>query len=521
MRAFVAIMRWYKAVAIAATAVLGGPALAGETELDKPNIIFILVDDLRFDGFGAINSALKTPNIDRLAKEGVLYRNAFVTTSLCSPSRATILTGHSTRNHGIVGNEVPEPEGTVFFPSYLQKAGYRTAMIGKWHMGHGDQPRPGFDRWVSFPGQGVYLPSQAEGDEASFNIDGQRVPQKGYITDELTDYAIDWLGEDKGNGKGADQPFFLYLSHKGVHENFTPAERHKNLYRDFQVTVPASAKPVDDSPTPRWVTTQRNSWHGLDYAYYGEKDLILMQRDYYATLTAIDESIGRIFRHLRKHNVDRNTVIFFMGDNGFLFGEHGLIDKRNAYEESMRVPLMVWGSKYLPKGKVEEAMVTNLDIAPTMLDLAGSPAPSDFEGRSLLELNHSETTAPWRNHFIYEYYWEFALPHTPTTFAIRTDRYKYITYHGLWDVDELFDLKADPDERHNLIFDPAMAKVRNELRARLFDEIVNRRGDRVIPFSPKNRDGRIYRDRDGPEPGVFPDQWLRDREGSGVSTDRH
>lgn len=504
--------RWTGGVLAALVAALtsSGPAEAAPRK--QPNVIFILVDDLRFDAIGALDPRLKTPNIDRLAKEGVLYRNAFVTTSLCSPSRATILTGRSARNHRIVGNEEPEPEGTVFFPSHLQRAGYRTAMIGKWHMGHGDHPRAGFDHWVSFPGQGVYLPSEAPDGVQMLNVDGRKVPQKGYITDELTDYAIDWLGNDD------KRPFFLYLSHKGVHEVFTPAERHRGQYANLPVTTPPSAVPAPGTVIPRWVTTQRNSWHGLDYPYYGQRDLTALRRDYHATLSAIDDSIGRLMKTLRARKLDRDTVILFMGDNGFLFGEHGLIDKRNAYEESMRVPLIAWGPGLLPAGQQEEAIVANLDIAPTVLDMAGLAAPAEYEGASLMKLARGTPgKTPWRDHLIYEYYWEFALPHTPTTFAIRTDRYKYVTYHGIWDADELFDLNADPGEQRNLIFDPKHAAIRNRLRDQLYSEIRNSAGARVVPFAPKNRDGRVYRDADGPEPGDFPAQWLRKRQPASAS----
>jgi arylsulfatase A-like enzyme len=320
--------------------LFGGGAEAAAAK--RPNVIFILVDDLRFDAIGALNPKLHTPNIDRMVKGGILYRNAFVTTSLCSPSRATILTGETTRNHHVVGNEEPEPKGLTFFPSYLQKAGYRTAMIGKWHMGRGAQPRAGFDHWVSFAGQGVYLPSEAPGGVQMLNIDGKSVPQKGYITDELTDYALDWLGTGQSG-----QPFFLYLSHKGVHENFTPAARHQGQYAGLDITPPASSADSQDGKSlkPRWVQTQRNSWHGADYAYYGERPLNQVEKDYFATLSAVDDSVGRVLDWLKRSGHTKDTVVMLMGDNGFLFGEHGLIDKRNAYEESMRVPLVAYGDR--------------------------------------------------------------------------------------------------------------------------------------------------------------------------------
>lgn len=471
-----------------------------------PNVVFILVDDLRFDAMGALDSRLHTPNIDRLVHGGVLYRNAFVTTSLCSPSRATILTGQTARNHHVVGNEDPEPKGLIYFPAYLRRAGYQTAMIGKWHMGHGDQPRAGFDHWVSFAGQGVYVPSEAPGGVQMLNIDGRHVPQKGYITDELTDYAINWL-----NRTDRRKPFFLYLSHKGVHENFTPAERYRGQYANLPIRLPDSAADTElnNRGKPRWVRTQRNSWHGVDFAYYGDRSLPDEERNYFATLSAVDDSVGRVLDWLEKSGHSKDTVVFFMGDNGFLFGEHGLIDKRNAYEESMRVPLVAYGPGILPAGKVVTEIVANVDIAPTVLDLAGlKPAPQ-FEGMSFLPLSRGDPpTRPWRDHLIYEYYWEFALPHTPTTFAIRTDRYKYITYHGIWDLDELYDLQTDPHEMHNLTFDKALEPLKARLRSQLYAELRDHDGRRMIPFAARDRDGRIMRDPDGAPPGEFPPQWF-------------
>ncbi|MBP7339747.1 sulfatase [Niveispirillum sp.] len=473
-----------------------------------PNIVLIVVDDLRFDELGVLNPVLKTPNLNRLAKEGVRFANAFVTTSLCSPSRATILTGQSARNHHIVGNELPEPAGTRFFPGLLQQAGYRTAMIGKWHMGQGDAPRPGFDHWVSFAGQGVYLPDQGPGGHQMLNIDGKPVPQKGYITDELTDYALDWLGQEQTGGK----PFFLYLAHKAVHEDFTPATRHEGQYKDLPAPTPATQADTaaNNDGKPRWVRTQRNSWHGVDYAYYGEKSLDDLRRRYAETLSAVDDSVGRLLSWLKETGQERDTIILFMSDNGFLFGEHGLIDKRNAYEPSIRVPLLAYAPGRFPAGGVVGGMVANLDVAPTVLDLAGVPAPADFEGRSFRALAEGKPAGEGaRQELIYEYYWEFALPHTPTTFAIRTDRYKYIYYHGVWEPEELYDLSVDPDETRNLAARPDQAALKQQLRERLFAALRNREGERVIPFDAKNRDGRIYRSRDGAPQGEFPPEWLR------------
>ena len=214
-----------------------GAAEAAAADRTTPlNIIFILTDDQRYDEIGLLNPILDTPNLDSLAREGAFFRNAFVTTALCSPSRATILTGQYMHDHGIVDNNVRFRGDARFFPMLLDEAGYQTAFIGKWHMGgEGDAPQPGFDRWVSFAGQGHYLPEQGGPDGAMLNVDGKRVPQKGYITDELTAYAIDWLGT-----LDRDAPFFLYLSHKALHAEFTPASRHRDQYADAKIPVPPS-----------------------------------------------------------------------------------------------------------------------------------------------------------------------------------------------------------------------------------------------------------------------------------------
>jgi arylsulfatase A-like enzyme len=229
---------------------------------EQYNVIFILTDDQRYDELGFMNPVIDTPNMDRIAAEGVHFENAFVTTALCSPSRASILTGQYMHNHGVVDNNKPPREGTIFFPQYLQKAGYSTAFIGKWHMGEHalaghrlDDPQPGFDHWVSFAGQGHYYPEVVEGKVNQLNVNGEQVDQKGYITDELTDYALDWL-----NNRDNDKPFFMYLSHKAVHANFSPAERHENQYADREIPVPDSQADTEENydGKPLWVKNQRN-----------------------------------------------------------------------------------------------------------------------------------------------------------------------------------------------------------------------------------------------------------------------
>jgi N-acetylglucosamine-6-sulfatase len=458
------------------------------------NVIFVLVDDLRYDALGYMGHPwIETPNLDALAKSGVQMRNAFVTTALCSPSRASILTGQYAHRHRVVDNNNPVPPGTVFFPQYLQQAGYDTAFIGKWHMGGAsDAPQPGFDRWVSFRGQGTYLPSQN-----GLNVDGRAVPQRGYITDELTDYALDWLKERR-----ADRPFFLYLSHKAVHADFTPADRHKGRYRDKPFTPPQTMAetPENLAGKPMWVRNQRNSWHGVDFPYHSALDIAEYYRRYAETLLAVDDSVGRVMALLRERGMLDSTIVMFMGDNGFAFGEHGLIDKRTAYEASMRVPLLMSGGGLPAASRVDE-VVANIDIAPTILDAAGlQPPPMD--GRSALPLARGERI-PWRETLLYEYYWERNFPQTPAMHALRGSRYKYIRYYGLWDTDELYDLQADPLETRNLIREASHRDIVTRMNAELF-RTLGETGGMYIPLAPDGGNPSNLRRPDGSRPADFP-----------------
>lgn len=443
--------------------VLMAPAAIGQQV--PRNVVFILSDDHRYDFMGFHSNApdwLETPAMDRIAREGAHLKNAFVTTSLCSPSRASILTGQYAHRHQIVDNTSPIPEGTRFFPEDLQASGYRTGYVGKWHMGEeDDMPQPGFDRWVSFRGQGVYY-------DPMLNIDGERRPHQGYTTDILTDYAIEWLREVATSR----EPFFLYLSHKAVHAEFEPAARHEGVHADVEIPYPASMANTmrNYRNKPDWVRRQRNSWHGVDYMYNGDMEFDEFYRRYTETLLALDESIGRVLDYLEESGLADETLVIYMGDNGFLLGEHGLIDKRHAYEESMRVPLLAMAPGFIEPGSEVEALIRNIDIAPTLLDLTGTSTTIEMDGRSFLPLLRGETPDD-EGEFLYEYYWEAAFPHTPTTFALRGDRYKYIFYHGVWDLNELYDLQTDPHERHNLINVPHYQPIMEEMRTRLFDRL--------------------------------------------------
>lgn len=444
------------------------------------NVVVILSDDHRYDFMGFMPGApdfLATPAMDRMAREGAHLRNAFVTTSLCSPSRASILTGQYAHRHGVVDNTSPIPPGTVFFPQHLDGAGWETAYIGKWHMGEdeaSDQPRPGFGHWISFRGQGSYT-------DPTLNVNGQRTQLRGYTTDILTDSAVAWLAR---RGRGAEaSPFFMILAHKATHAEFVPAPRHAGRFADAPIPYPPTMARTEANVRgkPRWVSEQRNSWHGVDFPYHGEMDFDQFYRSYAETVLSLDESIGRVLAELERSGLAGSTLVIYMSDNGFMTGEHGLIDKRNAYESSIRIPMLAWAPGWIAPGTRVDTLVRNIDVAPTMLALAGVPWPDSLpvDGRSVLGALRGGAPAAGRaagadaggSEFLYEYYWEYAFPHTPTTFALRGDRYKYVFYHGVWDTDELFDLGTDSLERHNLVTVPAYRDTVVAMRRRLFDRL--------------------------------------------------
>ena len=467
------------ALAVAAILLLPAPASPQGTRggAAPRNVIFILSDDHRYDLMGFMESAppfLETPNMDRMRAGGAHLRNAFVTTSLCSPSRASILTGQYAHRHGVVDNTSPIPRGTVFFPEYLQRAGWRTAYVGKWHMGEdaeSDMPRKGFDHWVSFRGQGTY-------ENPLLNVNGERRQVQGYTTDVLTDLALEWL---RGQ-RNADRPFFLYLSHKAVHAEFVPAPRHAGRHANATIPRPPTMANTEANyrGKPDWVRAQREGWHGVDYMYHGAMDFDQFYRAYTETLLALDESIGRVLDYVEESGLARNTLVVYMSDNGFVLGEHGLIDKRHAYEESIRVPMLAWAPGWIAPGSTVETLVRNIDVMPTFLELAGARAPREHvvDGRSVLPALRGERLAS-AGELLYEYYWEYAFPHTPTTFALRGDRWKYIYYHGVWDTNELYDLASDPQERVNLVHVPMLADTVATMRDRLFDRLEATDGMRI------------------------------------------
>jgi len=474
------------AAALAVQSVVSASTLAAENEAApsriegaKPrNVVFILSDDHRYDAMSFMGHQIaETPHMDSMASNGVHLKNAFVTTSLCSPSRASILTGLYTFKHRVIDNNRLVPEGTLFFPQYLQNAGYTTGFIGKWHMGgHHDNPRPGFDHWVSFRGQGHYLPPTPD---YTINVNGTRVKQDGYITSLLTQHALDFL-EDQ---RGSDAPFFLYLSHKAVHADFTPEQKYDRKFAAKPFMRPASeSRQTDNSRNlPRWLLDQRNSWHGVDFPYHSDLDIEQYYKRYCEALCSVDDSVGAVLEQLKQMDIYDETLVIYMGDNGFMFGEHGLIDKRVAYETSIRVPMLMQCPDLFEGGVVVDKMVANIDIAPTVMEAMGLRKPPHMDGASFLDLAQGKDVA-WRDYFLYAYYWEKNFPQSPTVFSLRSDKYKYTTYYGLWDTDEFFDIQADPMEQRNLIHEPAFAGQVKEMENQLY-ELMAEMGGMDIPMN--------------------------------------
>ena len=441
-------------VAILLTFLASTPLAQPQRQHARPNIIFILVDDLRWDELGITGHPfLKTPHIDRIGREGALFRNAFMTTPLCSPSRASFLTGQYAYTHGIIDNvdRSVASHKLITFPLLLQQAGYATAFIGKWHMGNDDSPRPGFDRWVSFKGQGSYV-------NPEINEDGRDVNARGYITDLLNGYAVEFIK------RRHDKPFLVYLAHKAIHpevmqhgdgsvnlaeaERFIPAERHRDLF--VGKTVPrrrnAMRPPVGKPALQRTI----NDLPPLGPKTATSDETVLGRQ---RSLMAIEEGVGEILKALQETNQLDDTVIVLASDNGYFYGEHGLsVERRLAYEESIRMPLLVRYPRSIKPGTVRDEFALNIDVAPTLLELAGVSPPVTTQGRSLVPLLKG-LRSEWRRSFLIEYYSDKVFPRIRKMGykAVRTERWKYIHYLELDHMDELYDLKADPYEMKNVI----------------------------------------------------------------------
>jgi arylsulfatase A-like enzyme len=452
----------------------------------RPNFLVILIDDLRYDEFGAGGHPyMQTPNIDRLAQEGALFERAFHTTPICSPNRASIMTGQYASRHGIIDN-VARDAMSHRLPNYhveLQRLGYETAHIGKWHMGNNGMPRPGYDYWVSYDGHGRLT-------NPRLNHDGRYVEHSGYITDIMNALALDWLEHRTA------KPWSLFFAHKAVHPDaeqaadgtlrigttggYVVAERHKNLYEGANFPRKPNMVPIDDvvRSKPVWAEALRlkatdEARSILEAIFSGEQEEIRLRA---RMMAAVDEGVGAVLAVLERKGVLDNTCIVFLSDNGYFFGEHGLgPERRFAYEEGVRSPFVLRFPKQIQPGTRRSELVICQDIAPTLLSLAGRTPGAQIQGRSLLPLfgqTNSNTRPAWRESILCEYWAEQAMPWLigMTYKAVRTERYKYIHWVNrdiAGELDELYDLTSDPFELENLNGARTMAPLRERLRAEL------------------------------------------------------
>jgi arylsulfatase A-like enzyme len=455
----------------AVLAALAAPAAAA----DRPNIIFIMSDDHAAHAISAYGSRVnKTPNIDRLAREGMLLRNVFVTNSICTPSRAAILTGQYSHLNGVpVFNRFDSSRVTV--ARLLQQGGYHTGMIGKWHLG---SDPAGFDRWEILPGQGAYH------DPVLYTATGEKTYTGQYVTDVVTDLAIDFL-----KARPEKKPFFLMLHHKAPHRSWEPNEAHRAGFADRWIPEPET---LWDSYATRTDALRENQQRIL--ADLTRRDLKLtppegMQRpelaawlavkpdtvtltrdgklivltgealvrwkyqrymqDYLGTVQSVDDNIGRLLTFLDRNGLAKNTIVIYTSDQGFFLGDHGMFDKRFMYEESLRMPFLVRWPAAIKASATSNSMALNVDFAPTFLEAAGLPIPADMQGRSLLPVLRGRTPADWRTSMYYRYYHDPGHHNTRAHYGVRTQTHKLIHY---WKKDqwELFDLVNDPQEMHNL-----------------------------------------------------------------------
>ncbi|MHC4109628.1 MAG: sulfatase family protein [Planctomycetota bacterium] len=460
------------------------------TQSKRPNIIFIMTDDHASHALSCYGSRInKTPNLDRLAKEGMLFENSFCTNSICAPCRAVILTGKYSHINGVIDNRKRFDGSQQTFPKLLQKVGYQTAMIGKWHL---KTDPTGFDYWNVLPGQGTYYnPAMKEM--------GQRKKYTGYTTDIITDHCLKWLKE-----RNPDKPFCLMYQHKAPHRAWEPGPKYLNMYDDVTIPEPdnlfddysnrgRAAKEQDMSiektmnkrdlklvPPGNLTPEQKKLWdaaynpknEAFEKANLQGKDLVRWKyqryiKDYLRCIASVDDNVGRLLDYLDQSGLAKNTVVFYTADQGFYLGDHGWFDKRFMYEESLRMPLLVRYPKEVKPGSVNDDIVLNLDFGPTFLDFAGVTKPPDMQGRSIRRILRRKTPNDWRKSMYYHYYEYPAVHSVKRHYGVRTQRYKLIHFYNDIDEWELYDLKKDPREMKNVLDDPAYADTVKKLKAEL------------------------------------------------------
>jgi arylsulfatase A-like enzyme len=488
-RATLAVFSSVAEIVLVLTAAAPHSAAAAEAG-NRPNIIFIFADDHAAQAMSCYGSRInRTPNLDRIAAGGMLFRNCFCTNSICGPSRAVVLTGKHSHINGFLGNNSRFDGAQPTFPKMLQKAGYQTAMIGKWHL---VSDPTGFDTWKILVGQGTYYnPVLIE--------NGRRVRHPGYVTDVITDQSLNFLR----SGRDRSKPFVLMYHHKAPHREWEPALRHLNLFDEVDIPEPptlfddyagrGTAAHVQQMEVVRDLNkldlklvappdlnaAQLQKWK----AAYEPKNRVFREarltgkelahwkyeryvKDYLRCVTALDENVGRLLDYLDVSGLAKNTVVVYSSDQGFYLGEHGWFDKRFMYEESYRMPLLVRWPGVTAPGSACDSLVSNLDFAETFLELAGLTVPPDMQGQSLVRLLRGQSPGNWRNSLYYHYY-EYPAVHMVNKHeGVRTARYKLINFYelGEW---ELYDLQQDPHEMHSVYADPAYGATVKELTAEL------------------------------------------------------
>ncbi len=476
-------------------------------EAGKPNIIFIMTDDHTIQAMSAYGSVInKTPNMDRIANTGIRFNNAFVTNSICAPSRAVILTSKFSHINGVLDNAQTFDGTQQTFPKLLQKTGYQTAMVGKWHL---KSEPTGFDYWNILPGQGLYY-------NPDFIEMGERKMHEGYVTDLTTDFALDWLEQ-----RDEEKPFYLMLHHKAPHRNWMPGPDHLSMYDDEEIPMPDNffddyenrgtasktqemsiseimfpvydLKLLNAEPTngndefmlkrlERMTPKQRNDFENA----YREKNEAFAKanlkgeelakwkyqryiKDYLRCVASVDDNIGRVLDYLEQNGLRENTIIVYTSDQGFYLGEHGWFDKRFMYEESYRTPLLISYPEKVKKGIDSDAFAMNLDFGPTLLDYAGVEIPEDMQGKSLKEIldNNGNETKGWRQSTYYHYFEYPGVHAVKRHYGVRTKRYKLIHFYHDIDEWELYDLEKDPKEMNNVIEDLSYKEVKMTLMKEL------------------------------------------------------
>ncbi|MCF7854456.1 MAG: sulfatase [Candidatus Pacebacteria bacterium] len=454
----------------------------------RPNILFIMSDDHASHAMSCYGSRInKTPNLDRIANEGMLFNNCFCTNSICTPSRATILTGTYNHVNNVTTLATHMDNRLQTFPKLLKEAGYRTAIFGKWHLGQGPDHCPtGFDDWAVLPGQGLYHNPEFifKGPDG-----GERHTVKGYVTDIITDMILDWL-----ESRDSEQPFCLLYHHKAPHRAWEPDEKHAHMYLNEDIPEPdtlyddysnrasaaaAAEMRVGVHMRPQDMKCDLN--HTLpedDMRKWAYQRYI---KDYLRVIASVDDNVGRVLDYLDENGLTENTLVIYTSDQGFFLGDHGWYDKRFMYEESLRMPFIVRYPREIEAGTVNDGMILNTDFAPLFLDLAGVSVSGDMQGRSIRPLLNGQMPSDWRDAMYYRYWMHKEHHNVYAHYGIRTMRYKLIyyysdplgqpgtideTYEPEW---ELFDLAKDPCELNNVYADPAYADVVRELTQRLHE----------------------------------------------------